>query len=174
LCLTIRREQSGSPETSPSAAAVRRSAPGWKLMQTSVSKLGVILASGSEDDRNCLEAILDGTRWMLVDARGPEIREVLRGASVPIVFDVDDRSECWRERIRAFRKMRRDVRVILMSSDNDAPPSDEVARWGGFDVLTRPVRREHVLPMLLFAYACCRGHGSYLSRPRRMSPSAVI
>lgn len=142
-------------------------------MQTSVSKLGVILANGNGDDRNCLEAILDGTRWVVINAGGPDIREAVRDAAVPIVFYIDDHSDCWREMIRVFRKMRRDVCVILLSSDNDAPPSDEVARCGGFDVLTRPLRREHVLPMLLFAYTYCRGHGPYLSRPRRMSPSAV-
>ncbi|MGA3201066.1 MAG: hypothetical protein ABSF12_01075 [Bryobacteraceae bacterium] len=142
-------------------------------METSVLKLGVILANGNADDRNCLEAILDGTRWVVVDGGGSEISEVVRDSPVPIVFYIDDHSDRWRDMIPAFRKMRREVCVILLS-DSDAPASDEVARRGGFDVLTRPLRREHVLPMLLFAYAYCRGHGSYLSRPRRISRSAVI
>ena len=142
-------------------------------METSVLRPGVILANGNGDDRNCLEAILDGTRWVVVDGGGPEINEVVRDAAVPIVFYIDDHSD-WRAMIPAFRKMRRDVCVILLSSDNDAPASSEVARWGGFDVLYRPLQREHVLPMLLFAYAYCRGYGSYLSRPRRISRTAVI
>jgi hypothetical protein len=136
-------------------------------MQTKASKLEVILANGNGDDRNCLETILEGTQWVVVDASGPEISDVVRDAAVPIVFYIDDHSDCWREMIRAVSKMRCNVCVILLSSDHDAPSSHEVTRWGGFDILTRPLRREHVLPMLLFAYSHCR----HLSRPRRMSPA---
>jgi FixJ family two-component response regulator len=138
-------------------------------MRTSVSKLDVILANAGSDERDSLQEILDGTRWVVVDAAVSELENAIREAAVPIVFYNHDPSGCWQDAIRAFMKMRRDVCVILLSSEAEAPLSDDVVRCGGFDVLTRPLRRGQVLPMLLFAYTYCRGHGSYSPRSRRVS-----
>jgi FixJ family two-component response regulator len=54
----------------------------------------------------------------------------------------------------------------VLSNEADAHLSDEVVRCGGFDLLTRPFKRQQVLPMLVFAYTYCRGHGPFLSRQR--------
>jgi DNA-binding NtrC family response regulator len=135
-----------------------------------MSALEVILANGNEDDRNSLEDVLAGTPWVVVEADPPEIENVVREAAVPIVIFDRDRSDCWRARIRALIKARRDVCVIVLTNQADAYLNDEVARWGGFDLLTRPFNRQHVLPMLLFAYTFCRGHGPFL-RSRRKSAS---
>jgi FixJ family two-component response regulator len=46
--------------------------------------------------------------------------------------------------------------VILLSSVSDPYLWDEVAKRGGFDVLTRPFQRKAVLSMLVFAHPHCR------------------
>jgi hypothetical protein len=119
-----------------------------------------------------VQNILDGTRWEMIDAAPTEIEDPVREAIAPIVFYNHDHSDCWRKMIRTLMKMRRSVCVVLLSNETDAPLSDEVVRCGGFDVLTRPLRREQVLPLLLFAYSYCRGYGPYLSRARRVSSSS--
>ena len=136
-------------------------------MRPSLSTVEVILLNVNGDDRNSLETILEGTPWAVIDADPTEIENVVRDASVPIVFCDPDRFDCWRQTIRALVKARRDVCVIMLSNETDPRFSDEVVRYGGFDMLTHPLRRNQVLPMLLFAYTHCRGHGPYLSRRRR-------
>lgn len=135
-------------------------------MRKRISTLEIILANPNGDDRNSLETILEGTPWVVIDAGEPEIENAVRDASVPIVFC--DRSDGWRKTVSALKKIRRDVCVILVSSEAEEPGNEEVIRYGGFDTLTRPLRKTQVLPMLLFAYTFWRGHGQYLSRFRRV------
>ena len=49
------------------------------------------------------------------------------------------------------------VCVILLSSVADQYLWEEVVHSGGFDLLTRPFRQEHVLSKLSFAYSHWRG-----------------
>jgi DNA-binding NtrC family response regulator len=135
-------------------------------MRAKVAALEVILANGNGDDLRDLESVLAGTPWVVVDAEPPEIENVVREAAVPIVLCDRDQSDCWRKTIRALMKARRNVCVIVLSNEADAHLSDEVVRCGGFDLLTRPFKRQQVLPMLVFAYTYCRGHGPFLSRQR--------
>lgn len=137
-------------------------------MRAKASALEVILANGNGDDRSSLQGVLAGTRWVVKDACPPEIENVVREAAVPIVICDRDPSDAWRSTIRSLTKTRRDVCVIVLSSESNERLSDEVVRCGGFDMLTRPFERQQVLPMLLFAYTYCRGHGPYLSRRRQV------
>ena len=144
-------------------------------MRPRVSTLEVILANVDGVDRNCLEVILQGTPWVVIDAEPLQIENVVRVASVPIVLCDRDHSDCWRRLIRTLMKARRDVCVILLSSETDPSDYDEVVRCGGFDILTRPLQRKQVLPMLLFAYTYWRGHGPFLSRRRHAcSPAKTL
>jgi hypothetical protein len=138
-----------------------------QFMRTSISRLAVILANAAPVDRDALEAILDGTPWEIIDADETGIEHTLREAVTPIVFYNHDPACCWRKMIRALMKMRRNVCVVLVSGENEPELRQEVVRSGGFDLLTRPLRREQVLPLLLFAYSFCRGYGPYVSRTRR-------
>lgn len=142
-------------------------------MRPRVTRLEIILANLNGDDRTSLQSILQGTPWAMIDAGLPQIETAVREASVPIVLCDRDDCDYWREMIRTLMKARRDVCVILLSREGDAACNEDVARYGGFDLLTKPLRREQVLPMLLFAYTYCRGHGPYLSRPRRMQPARL-
>jgi DNA-binding response OmpR family regulator len=136
-------------------------------MRAKLSALEVILANGSDEDRDNLENVLEGTHWAVVDAERPEIENVVRESASPIVICAGDHSDCWRTTIRSLRKARRNVCVLVVSSDSNAISRDQVVRCGGFDVLTRPFDRNQILPMLIFAYAYCRGHGPFLSRRAR-------
>jgi AmiR/NasT family two-component response regulator len=144
-------------------------------MRPRASTLEVILANVDGVDRSSLEVILQGTPWVVINAEPLQIENVVRDASVPIVLCDCDHSECWRKSIRALIRTRRDVCVILLSNEIDPPGCEEVVRYGGFDILTRPLHRKQVLPMLLFAYTYWRGHGPYLSRRRyTSSPSKTL
>ena len=135
-------------------------------MRANVSTLEVILANGNEDDRSSLESVLAGTPWVVVDAAPSEVEHVVREATVPIVICDRDQSDGWRQTISALTKVRRNVCVIVLSNEDVGDRNDEVLRHGGFDLLSRPFNRQQVLPMLLFAYTYCRGHGPFLSRQR--------
>jgi DNA-binding response OmpR family regulator len=135
--------------------------------------LEVILANGSGDDRNNLESILEGTPWVVLDPEPPEIENVVREAAVPIVICNRDQSDGWRTTIRSLMKARRNVCVLVLSGDGNALSRDEVVRCGAFDMLTRPFDRKQVLPMLLFAYTYCRGHGPFLSPRARHTRSCL-
>ena len=91
---------------------------------------------------------------------------------MPIVICGRDQSNCWRKTIRTLTKARRNVCVIVLSNEGEAHLSDDVIRDGGFDLLTRPFKRHQVLPMLVFAYTYCQGHGPYLSRRRHQLAAA--
>jgi PleD family two-component response regulator len=136
-------------------------------MRANVGTLEIILASGNGDDRRSLEGVVAGTHWVVVNAEPEEIVNIVREAPVPIVICDRDPSDCWRATIRALIKARRDVCVIVLSSEAGADLNEEVFRYGGFDLLTRPLDRQQVLPMLIFAYTFCRGHGPFLRARRK-------
>lgn len=140
---------------------------GIKGMRTR-SKVAIVLENAGEEDREALKAILNNTAWTLIDGDPWQTENSLRETSAPIVLYNLGPSDCWRERIRRLKRIRRDVCVILIAAESGVPSNDDVARYGGFDILTRPLRRDQVLPMLLFAHSYCRGHGPYLFRPRRV------
>lgn len=143
-----------------------------ELMQPKILKLEVILANVRDDDRDRLRAVLTGTPWTMIDAGLPDIANVVREASIPIVLCERSDSNEYRKILSLLRKARREVCVILLAGEGDVPGAQEVAQCGAFDLLTRPLRREQVLPTLLFAYAHCCGHAPYLSRRRGAFPNS--
>lgn len=121
-------------------------------------RIDIVLASSRDWDREMLEESLSGTPWRLVLASNlPQAIEALRHVTVPIVlcdgwFD----NVPWQLLLRALRRERRRVCVILLAGPGPVEVWSELARRGGFDVLTRPFRREEVFPTLVSAYAHCR------------------
>jgi hypothetical protein len=170
LSVTGELERGGLPNTSSTDMHAPLEVE-TKSMRAKVSALEVILANGNGDDRSSLESVLAGTPWVVVEADLLEIENVVREAAVPIVICGRDESNCWRKTIRALMKARRNACVIVLSNEASTHLSDEVAGCGGFDLLTRPFRRQQVLPMLVFAYTFCRGHGSFLKARRKSASS---
>jgi DNA-binding NtrC family response regulator len=132
-------------------------------------RIQTVLASNRAGDREMLEESLAGTPWRLVEAANlQQAVESLRRVAIPIVLcDIEFDQLPWRAVLRALRRERRRASVILLSDQGGVELSSEVIRRGGFDVLTRPFRREEVFPTLVSAYAQCRMPPPYARMPAR-------
>ncbi len=77
----------------------------------------------------------------------------LKRTGFPIVLcDRDLAGGEWQDTLRLLHSVRDRPCVILLSNVADEYLWNEVVRRGGFDVLTRPFRKEQVVSMLEFAY----------------------
>jgi DNA-binding response OmpR family regulator len=105
-----------------------------------------------------LEESLSGTPWRLVAVSNlQQAVESLHRVAIPIVLATEEFDHLpWRTLLRALRRERRRASVILLADEGSAELSSEVIVRGGFDLLTRPFRREEVFPTLVSAYAQCR------------------
>jgi FixJ family two-component response regulator len=123
------------------------------LLKVSVS----IITSRAEDIRE-LNDFLHGTPWELIDVSDLEGAAVaLKTTAVPILlFDRDTAGSCWQTTMKGLIRKRRGTCVILLSNVTDQYLWDEMVQQGGFDLLTRPFKKEQVLSTLVFAYAHCR------------------
>jgi len=121
-------------------------------------KISLLMITSRPEDGEELKELLQDTPWELEAL--PQIEDVaaaLKAAAVPmLLFDSDAAGPHWREEMRALIKSRRNACVILLTNVSDQYLWEEVVQHGGFDLLTRPFRREQVLSTLLFAYAHCR------------------
>jgi FixJ family two-component response regulator len=123
-----------------------------------MQKIPVLIVTSRAMDVDELASILHDTAWELTDASHVEDPSTaLKAAAVPILLiDRDAASESWQATLRRLIKSRRGACVVLLSSVADQYLWDEVVHQGGFDLLTRPFRKEQVLSTLMFAYAHCR------------------
>jgi len=126
-------------------------------MDTKPSFAPVILASAKREDCASLQAIVEGTRWRLFPfGSHAEALGALEGATTPVaLWDRDLLRPTWQDAMKEIVLVRKGAGIVLLSSVADPYLSDEVVECGGFDVLTRPFRREPVLTTLLFAYTHC-------------------
>jgi AmiR/NasT family two-component response regulator len=108
----------------------------------------VLLASVAEQDRRALRQMLAQTAWSLIEPPDPLFE--LRRAAIPIVLC--ERDHLWQKRLADIKSARRDTCVVLLSDVADEYLFNEIVQRGGFDVLTRPLRRDRVLSMLDFAH----------------------
>jgi DNA-binding NtrC family response regulator len=117
----------------------------------------LIVTSRAEDVRE-LKLLLSETPWELTGISHLEDADAaLKGAAVPILlFDRDSSGATWQSTMKRFIKLRRGACVVLLSNVSDQYLWEEVIQHGGFDLLTRPFRKEQVLSTLVFAYAHCR------------------
>lgn len=121
-------------------------------------KIPLLIVTSHAEDVEELKAILHGTPWEVTDASHlDDPTAALRGAAIPIVlFDRDAAGPCWQASIQRLIKCRRGICVLLLSSVADQYLWDEVVHHGGFDLLTRPFRKDQVRSTLMFAYAHCK------------------
>jgi FixJ family two-component response regulator len=118
---------------------------------------GFILATAHPGDTGDLGEALRGSPWTVRTAGDlPGTVSGLADATIPIVlYDRDLPGPSWQEAFEALASVRKQAALILLSNVSDPYLADEVVEHGGFDVLTRPFRREDVLTMLLFARSHC-------------------
>jgi len=121
-------------------------------------KISVLIITSRPEDVVELKQLLHDTPWELEAL--PAIEDAaaaLKTAAVPmLLFDGETVGPHWREKLKALAKSKRNACVILLSKVSDQYLWEEVVQHGGFDLLTRPFRKEQVLSTLLFAYAHCR------------------
>jgi FixJ family two-component response regulator len=121
-------------------------------------KISLLMITSRPEDEAELKELLHGTPWELEAL--PQIEyaaAALKAAEVPLLlFDGATAGPQWREKMKALATSRRNACVILLSNVSDQYLWEEVVQHGGFDLLTRPFRKEQVLSTLLFAYAHCR------------------
>jgi DNA-binding NtrC family response regulator len=123
-----------------------------------MQKIPLLIVTSRAEDVEDLTSMLHDTPWELTDASHLEDPSTaLKGAAVPIMlFDRDAADAGWQTAMRRLIKTRRGACVVLLSSVADQYLWDEVVHQGGFELLTRPFRKEQVLSTLMFAYAHCR------------------
>jgi DNA-binding NtrC family response regulator len=123
-----------------------------------MQKLPVLIVTSQMEDVDELRSILEGTPWDLSDASHLEDPSVAIKAAAPpiLLFDRNTADGAWQVTMKRIIKSRRGVCVVLLSNVGDQYLWDEVVQHGGFDLLTRPFRKEQVLSTLMFAYAHCR------------------
>ncbi len=123
-----------------------------------MQKIPLILVTSRAEDVAELNELFHDTPWEL--AQATELKDacaVLKAASVPILlFDRDAPGPDWKTAIKRLIQARKNACVILISGVADQYLWEEVIHNGGFDLLTRPFRREQLLSALIFAYAHCR------------------
>jgi DNA-binding NtrC family response regulator len=135
--------------------------------------LPIVLASTRQDDGPGLTNMLEGTLWKLVPVSNlAEAVEALHRFSAPIVLcDQEFDRRPWRQIFRALMRARKRTSVVLLSSAAGPALCDEIARVGGFDLLSRPFERDQVIATLMCAYA--QGKVGWPVLSRRFSGPAI-
>ena len=133
--------------------------------RTATSATSVLLAGSGDDDVASLRGILEHSRWTLVHATTwTAALGAQQESGFPIVlYDRDLSGVPWHEGVRLMMRAGHPPAVILLSNVADPYLWDKVVQAGGFDVLTRPFRREETLAMLDFAYTHWRT--SWVQKP---------
>jgi FixJ family two-component response regulator len=123
-----------------------------------MQKIPLLMVTSRAEDVKDLLALLLETPWELTAISSlDEAAAALKAAHVPILlFDRDTNGAPWQSTMKRLIHSRRNACIVLVSSVSDQYLWDEVVQQGGFDLLTRPFRREQVLSTLMFAYAQCR------------------
>ena len=133
----------------------------------------VLIASGKQEDQRTIQDLFRGSRWRAVPVTGwRDALDLITGASIPVVLcDRDLPGPEWQQGITALHRSGACPAVILLSGVADPYLWDELVQAGGFDVLTRPFRRDETLAMIEFAYTHWKterqGQGAQLITPFR-------
>jgi DNA-binding NtrC family response regulator len=123
-----------------------------------LQKISLLIVTSRAEDIGELRDLLQGTPWDLTDVRDLDgAAGALQAAAVPmLLFDRDTAAGGWQESIRHLTRTHPNACVILLSNVSDQYLWDEMIQQGGFDVLTRPFKKDQVLSTFVFAYAHCR------------------
>src|SRR5690348_5812655 len=115
--------------------------------------LALLVVTASPADRASLRRIFETTSWEMLTADNLEQASTLLGARpIPIVLcDRDLPGVDWRQAVRRLADGQ--SRVMLTSFVADDYLWDEVIRYGGYDVISKPFREDEVLHTVQFAWA---------------------
>jgi len=118
----------------------------------------LLVVTSRAEDVSELNEILRETSWLLTDVSSLDDAIVkLKAVALPIIFyDRDAAGVCWQETIERLIAARQGACVVLISNVADQYLWEEVVQHGGFDLLSRPFRKDQVLSALAFAHAHLR------------------
>lgn len=134
---------------------LRLGSRGWRHTQRDDGPLlPVLVASEREEDQRTLQLLLRGTRWSPAPVnRWRDASELAERFLLPVVLcDRDLPGMEWQRGIRTLWRPGYRPSVILLSGVADPYLWDELVQAGGFDILTRPFRRDQTLAMIDFAH----------------------
>jgi FixJ family two-component response regulator len=117
-------------------------------------RIPVPLGSDRYHDCLTLQALLQGTQWMPIQAANwSDMFKLARQVHAPVIlYDRDLPGLEWQKGIPRLVGASSTPCLILLSDVSDPYLWDELVLHGGFDVLARPFHREGVLAMLDFAH----------------------
>jgi CheY-like chemotaxis protein len=122
---------------------------------SSPGPLAVIGLVTSDADRCVLSGICARSGWPLVFADTPEDARVARDKlKAPVILcDRDLPGSGWRQTVEVLASSPHRACVILLSGVVDTYLWDEVARTGGYDVLSKPLREDEVVRVVRLAWS---------------------
>jgi len=113
----------------------------------------VLLASTREEDARDLATLLPGETWMLVRvATWRDALKVIGSVIIPVILcDRDLPGLEGPGGLAGLRGNSRFPALLLLSDITRSTLFDDVVKFGAFDVLSRPLSRETLIPTLDFA-----------------------
>jgi CheY-like chemotaxis protein len=113
----------------------------------------VLLASSRQEDVKALAVLLQGEPWILTRAdTWYEALKVMGTVIVPVLLcDRDLPGLDWPNGFGKFRAVLRLPALLLLSDVTSSTLSDDILRFGAFDVLSRPFSKESLISTLEFA-----------------------
>ena len=130
-----------------------RSAP-RAVVEPELIRTPVLLASSREDDAAALQETFERSRWTSVVARDWSAALAAQEATnFPVVLcDRDLPGLSWKEGVRALMRTPRHPAIILLSDVADPYLWEALIQAGGFELLSRPLRRRETLGLVAFAH----------------------
>src|SRR5579864_7173507 len=129
------------------------STTGESAASRSVPHRPVLLASSRQEDLQTLTALLQGAPWIPVRAATwRDALKVMGAISLPVMLC--DRNLPGLEGPNGLAGLQGILRfpaLLLLSDVTSSTLSEDVLRFGAFDVLSRPFSREILIPALEFA-----------------------
>ena len=122
--------------------------------RTSEDATSVLAVTCSDRERSALHEIASKSNWRLCFASSStDAEKYLREQPIAVILcDRDLPGTPWRDHMGDLLRSAPHSCVILVSGVNDEYLWEEVIRYGGYDVLTKPLRESQVVPAVTGAW----------------------
>jgi AmiR/NasT family two-component response regulator len=127
-----------------------RSAVPSNITRRAVAATPVLLASSRSEDLDLIPALLPREQWMLIKvASWTDVLQLLGAVILPIVLcDRELPGLDWPQDLAQLRRPFRPPALVLLSDLAAGSLWQEVIRYGGFDMLFRPLRQGRLIAAL--------------------------
>jgi DNA-binding NarL/FixJ family response regulator len=126
----------------------------------------VLLASLHPGDRSRVPALLKGTAWLVIEAKGwNDVLRLVRSVVVPVMlYDRGFPELNWPQGLAALQYLPRAPRIVVLSDPDAEAFAEEFSSGHSFDPLYRPVRQPDLLAVLELAFARWEQYGTGFAR----------